>query len=169
MTSTARVHRAEALAGAHAPVSALLVDVAGARCALPLAAVDEILPAARVEPVPAAPSAVLGVLSVRGEPVAVVDVAVLLGRDGGPLCPSDCFVVLEGTDPTVAVRVRAAHDIVEVPVRSLPADGWRGGGLDALGVALVADGLLVLHDPRTFVAAADHRELRRALADMERA
>lgn len=166
-TTSVSVPAASATPGADAPVQALLVDVAGTRCALPLDAVQEILPAARVEPAPSAPRAVLGVLNLRGTAVVVVDVAVLLGRGGEELRPSDRFVVLEGTDPSIALRVRAAHDIAEVPVRFLAAGGRRGHPLEDLGVALLDDGLLVLLDPVTFVDAADHHELRRALADLE--
>lgn len=149
-----------------AVVHALLVEVSGTRCALPLDAVAEIVLAARVEPVPSAPAAVLGVLNVRGEVLAVVDVAVFLGHDRQPLRPSDRFVLLAGSDPPTALRVDGVHDITELSVR--PYEGPRRAEhvLGDLGVALREDGLVVVHDPAAFVAAADHEALRRALAEL---
>lgn len=150
-------------------VRVLLVEVSRARCALPLDAVAEVLPAARVEPVPSAPAAVLGVLNVRGEAVAVLDVAVFLGYDRRPLHLSDRFVLLAGTDPPTALRVDGVHDIAELAVRPYEGPRRDGNALGDLGVALREDGLVVVHDPAAFVAAADHEALRRALAELEAA
>lgn len=155
--------------GSDAVVRALLVEVSGTRCALPLDAVAEIVPAARVEPVPSAPAAVLGVLNVRGEAVAVLDVAVFLGHDRQPLHPSDRFVLLAGTDPPTALRVDGVHDITELAVRTYEGPRRAEHVLGDLGVALREDGLVVVHDPAAFVAAADHEALRRALAELEAA
>lgn len=145
--------------------SALVVQLAGTRCALPASAVEEILPAARVQPVAAATDRVLGLLSVRGEPVVVIDGAACMGRVGTPLDPAERFVVLADTEPKTAVRVDAACDVIDLPMRRLGGEAVTEG-LASLGVAVLDDGLVVIHDPVTFVAAADHEALRRAVDEL---
>lgn len=61
----------------------LIVDVAGTPCALPQAEIREILPLPRLHAPPTVGGPVAGLLNLGGEPVPVVDLAVLFGlRDG---------------------------------------------------------------------------------------
>jgi purine-binding chemotaxis protein CheW len=60
----------------------LITRVGGCRCALPLAHVVETMRRGAVEPIAGAPTAVLGIATIRGEAVPVVDLGRLLGVEG---------------------------------------------------------------------------------------
>lgn len=146
-------------------VDVLTVTVAGARFGIPLDEVVEVLPAARTEPLPGAPPAVLGVLDLRGELIAVLDGDGCLGHRVPPLRTSDRFVLLRGGGYRRAIRVDHVERIVTVArddivaAASLAPDVVSGAGL-----ARLPDGLLVVHDPARFLSVPDAHALRDALA-----
>lgn len=64
--------------------SHLVVGLSGALYAIPIRGIEEILPMREVAPLPRSAPAVRGVLFLRGHPVTVLDLAVLLGLAPGP-------------------------------------------------------------------------------------
>lgn len=150
-------------------ISILVVRVADERCAVRLDDVVEVLPAARVEPLPGAPAAVLGVLDLRSDLVVVLDGHRCLGLDGdSPLRPSDRFVVLRVGDERRALRVDAADDVADIPAAHVTAVTSVAPEIaTSAGIARLADGLLIIHDPSRFLSAADTASLHRALADRD--
>jgi purine-binding chemotaxis protein CheW len=85
--------------------------------AAPAAAVREILPRQRATRIPGAPSAVRGLINVRGELVTLIDGARLLGRDG---TSRDGVVVLaRWGDLTVALTVDEVLDLVPAGASAL--------------------------------------------------
>jgi purine-binding chemotaxis protein CheW len=92
---------------------ALVCRVRGRLCALPLEHVAETMRALPVEALAGAPRCVLGLATIRGVPVPVVDAAGLLGDEAGP------------GGRWVALKLGARHvalAVDEVPgVRALPA------------------------------------------------
>ena len=127
----------------------LVCRVQARLCALPLEHAVETMRPLAVEPVAGAPSFVLGLAVVRGEPLAVVDAARVLGMQDAPI----------GRFVTVAVGVRrialAVGDVVGV--RRLPPGSLRalppllheaaGDVVDAVGL-LDAELLLMLRSAR---------------------
>ncbi|AJK50331.1 chemotaxis protein CheW [Burkholderia plantarii] len=95
----------------------LLFELDGARYALDVADVAEVLPLAETKPVPGAPDWVAGILIHRGEPVPVIDVTRLaLGRPSARIRSTRLVIV--------RVRVPLAGD-----AEPAPADGERRLGL----------------------------------------
>mgnify|MGYP005846691085 CR=1 FL=1 len=147
------------------PAELLLVfEIDGRRHALRLADVREVLPAATVTPLPAAPAIVEGVLALRGEAVPVFAARERLGLPARSLEPSDHYVVAWDGRRTVALRVDRADGL-----RSVPADEIRAVGEltpasgPAVGAAALSDGLVLIHDLRRFLTAAEADSLDRAL------
>ena len=64
---------------AMARLATLLLNIAGTTCALPRAEIREILPLPRLHAPPAAGGPLAGFLNLAGEPVPVIDLAVLFG------------------------------------------------------------------------------------------
>lgn len=156
----------DAGAGAVIPddVVVVVVAISSHRCAVPAAAVREILPAASTSVLADAPAKVLGVLNLRSEPVVVVDAGTCLGQAATPLRPSDRFVVLAGIEPTTALRVDAVHDLATIQSGDLRTGMALGvQTITDAGVAVLPDGLLVIHDPATFVTSADAASFRQIL------
>lgn len=134
------------------------------RCGLPMEEVAEVLPAARLTPLPGAPAAVLGVLDVRGEVTAVLDGRRCLGLPDAALRPDDRFIVLAVGECRRALRVDAAEDLVAVPHDGITdAASVAPAALSCAGVARLPDGLLIIHDAVRFLSASDAATLKRAL------
>jgi len=108
-------------------MKAMLFHIGRERYALPLAAVQRVLPAARLKALPGAPHYVPGLLDLHGEPVPVIDLSRLAGS------PSD------------AVRYDTRILLVEVAVlgrlRRLGLKAERVAGVGDLGPLLAEGGV----------------------------
>jgi len=119
-----RLARAAAAAGetsSEAPrVELLEVQVAGDPYALPIDRVREIVRLRPITPMPRVPALVLGVVSLRGQVVQVVDLGQRLGSAPTEASPRARIVVLQGDDPSVvALRVDAVTEVIRVPEETL--------------------------------------------------
>jgi purine-binding chemotaxis protein CheW len=146
----------------------LLFDVAGERCALRVADVLRVVPAAAVAPLPGAPAVVDGVLDLHGRVVPVLSLRRRFGLPDRPLRPDDVFVVATVAERRVALRADAALGIARVD----PADVVPAGDVVARpghvgGVARLPDGLALIHDLRTFLSDAEAAGVDAALAAVE--
>jgi purine-binding chemotaxis protein CheW len=106
------------------------VRAGGEHYALPVEGVREIARRDRITAVPGAPPAVLGVWNLRGDVVAAVDLAALLG-----LAPDDGegrIVVVEEGDLRAGLAVQEVLDVEALPEALEPVDSRY-----LLGAALV--------------------------------
>lgn len=104
----------------------LLLDVAGTPCALPHAAVAEVLPLPDLHTPPASGGWLAGFLNLGGRPIPVVDLASLLGL--APTTSRDSLyahLVLVRGEP-LAYRVDRAADLVTVPDSAIRPTGEAG-------------------------------------------
>lgn len=114
-------------------------------CGLPIDGVIETMRPLPVSPVPGAPPFLRGVAIVRGEPVPVLELAVLLGDAAVRPGPGARFVTVRAGDRPAALAVSAVRGVSTLDaaeLRHLPllADAC-AGALDALRVR---DGDLLL-------------------------
>lgn len=112
-----------------------------------VALVEEVVSRRAVHPLPDVPEHVLGVVSLRGELLPVLDVAAMLGvsRDGAR--PAAVLVVDTG-DVRVGVAAEAVEEVVDVPgsvIRPAPHGGGERDGFVA-GVARLEGALVNLID-----------------------
>lgn len=115
MASVSSTLTADPVRLAHADEAGVcLFSAEGRRFALDTAAVGEVTSAATMLGVPMAPSAVIGLFNLRGTPVAVVDLLVLLGeRQPGP--------VVAGREGTTLLVLRTDHPIAALRIDRLEA------------------------------------------------
>jgi len=101
----------------------LLLDVAGTPCALPHAAVAEVLPLPDLHAPPAAGGWLAGFLNLGGTPVPVIDLASLLGL--APIAFPDSLYahLVLVRDAAVAYLVDRAADLVTVPESAIRPTG----------------------------------------------
>jgi purine-binding chemotaxis protein CheW len=93
----------------------LRVEVAGAPYALPIERVREIVRLRALTPIPRVPSIVLGVISLRGEIVQVLDLRQALGAAGVPPGRRARIVVMHGDEGEVAgLLVDAVTEVMRV-------------------------------------------------------
>jgi purine-binding chemotaxis protein CheW len=147
------------------PHEVLLFTLEGQRYALPVEDVRELVRAARLTPLPRAPAVVEGLVDLRGELLPVLDVRRRFRLPVRPLSSADHFVVAQVGPRRVVLRVDRAEGLLtlepeqldETP-RELPGVGYVAGALK------LPDGLVLLHDLRTFLSEAEALELDEALA-----
>jgi chemotaxis signal transduction protein len=149
-----------------ADVEALEFSVAGQRCLLELAWLQEVRPLQDLLPVPLAPGALLGVAQLRGRLLAVLDLAALLGVEAGRE-PATRLLVLGHAAPVFAVAAGEVHGLRRLPPqdaerRSQPLEGLRPEIVRAVTAQgqLLLDGarLLTLHGPARAQGLAEHPE-----------
>jgi chemotaxis-related protein WspB len=134
----------------------LVFHIGRERYALPLARVDRVLPAARLQELPGAPDYVRGLLNLHGEPVPVVDLSRLAGTPPDEV-RYDTRILL--------VHVPAAGRVRRLGLKAERVTGVTSidGGLEAPGVTAApwlgqvacgagADGMLHVLDPDRLLA-----------------
>ena len=147
------------------PREVLLFTLEAQRYALPLEDVRELVRAVRLTPLPRAPAVVEGLLNLRGELLPVLDVRRRFRLPTRRLSPSDHLIVAQAGARRFALRVDRAEgllalepDQLDPSPRELPGVGYVAGALK------LPDGLVLLHDLRTFLSQAEALELEEALA-----
>ncbi|HKA66753.1 MAG TPA: chemotaxis protein CheW [Solirubrobacterales bacterium] len=89
------------------------VRAGGEHYALPVERVREIAKIGQITPVPGAPAEVLGVWNLRGDVMAVIDLATLLGLDRG--AELGRIVVAEEGDLRAGLAVESVVDVGSLP------------------------------------------------------
>jgi purine-binding chemotaxis protein CheW len=147
------------------PSEVLLFTLDGQRYGLPSADVRELVRAARLTPLPRAPDVVEGLLNLRGELLPVLDLRRRFRLPARPLSPMDHFIVARAGPRTVVLRVDRAEGML-----NLEAGTWDETAGELPGVGYVAgavkleEGLVLVHDLRTFLSEAEALALDTALA-----
>ncbi len=146
------------------PREVLLFTLEGQRYALPLEDVRELVRAVRLTPLPRAPAVVEGLLDLRGELLPVLDMRRRFRLPARRLSSSDHLIVAQAGRRRVVLRVDRAEsllalepDKLDTSPRELPGVGYVAGALK------LPEGLVLLHDLRTFLSEAEALELEEAL------
>ena len=121
----------------------VLVQAGSHRCALPVGVVLETLRPLPLRPLAGAPAEVLGVAVVRGSPVPVVDLAVLVG--GAPSAsPARRWVMVRCGARAAALAVDGVTGIRRLPPGAATAPLLAGAAQGALAALRVRDAELVV-------------------------
>ena len=115
----------------------LLVQAGDQVCALPLGRVRRVVRALALSPLPGAAAELLGLAEFGGEPLPVLDLALLVGAPAGAVAALPVTVVVsagpEGSSELAGLAADAALDVVEVPLAAAA-----GGKRFLVGEVLVA-------------------------------
>lgn len=91
-------------------VRQLVWKAGGIRCAAPLDALREVVPAGVITPIPGADGAICGLANVRGRVVTVIDGRVLVGAPAAE--PPALLVLVRVGDRLLALGVDEVEDLV---------------------------------------------------------
>jgi len=119
--------------------------------AFPIDAVQEIIPPMQVTPVPNAPKEIMGILSLRGMVIPVLDIAVFLGQTPAAEGPEARIIVLRAGEEILGIHVDRVEHTVQVSVarmESIPQTVQDPRGLIS-GVHAEGDRLLILLKPES--------------------
>ena len=119
----------------------------GKRYALHLQAVERVIPAVAITPLPEGPDIVAGVINLQGQVIPVLNIRRKFRLPERALELDDNIVIVKGSKWTIAFAVDAVEGVIErrqeeiIPVENiLPDMGYTEG------VVKINDGLVFLHD-----------------------
>lgn len=148
----------------------LVFQVGSGRYGVRLSALREVLRAVAITLLPGAPRVVEGVIDVRGEVVPVLNMRRRFGAPERPLDPAERFVLVRAGERSVALRVDSVAALADAdPAAEESAETLVPGAPHVAGVARLADGLVLIHDPDAFLTQAESAELEAALARLPQA
>jgi purine-binding chemotaxis protein CheW len=134
------------------------------RYALPLAAVERIVRAAEVTPLPDPPRTVFGVLDVAGAILPVLNLRRRFQLPERDIQVSDQFLIARTPQRSVILVIDVAEGIVGIASDEIVSADAVFPGLDQVrGVARMKDGLVLIHDLPAFFSLGESMALDEAL------
>lgn len=151
------------------PVLQLVVfKIEGQQYALPLHAVERILPMVAVSPLPQAPAVALGVINVHGQVLPVLDIRRRFGLPPRDYDLRSNLLVARTSRRTLALPVDEVLGVSEVALEAVtPPDAILPGIRHVAGIVALADGLLFIHDLDAFLSLDEERQLTESLEEMK--
>lgn len=141
----------------------------GQRYALRLDAVEVVLRAVEITPLPKAPEVVLGVVDVHGTIVPAIDIRQRFRLPPRELDPGDRMIIASTSQRRLALVVDSVSGLTDVPEDRITAAASLPPGTGYLeGVAILDDGLVIIHDLDQLIAFQEERELEAALPRAKR-
>uniref|UniRef100_A0A831UG16 Purine-binding chemotaxis protein CheW n=1 Tax=Geobacter metallireducens TaxID=28232 RepID=A0A831UG16_GEOME len=134
------------------------------RYALHLAAVDRTVRMVEITPLPKAPDIVLGVITVNGQVVPVLDIRRRFGLAERRTGLSDHLIIARTAQRTVALAVNGVHEVIERPAGDIiPPEAILPGMEHVEGVVKLDDGMVFIHDLDNFLSLDEERALEAAI------
>jgi purine-binding chemotaxis protein CheW len=138
------------------------------RYALPLAAVERIVRAVEITPLPNAPAIVLGVMNMAGDVIPVIDLRRSCGMPEREITAADQLLVATTGGRTVALLVDETEGLIEPPASAVISVADIVPGVGQLrGVVKRDDGLVLIHDLEKFLSLDEVQALDAAMAGAE--
>ena len=142
----------------------VVFTIAGQRYGLRLGAVERVLPAVEVVPLPRAPEVVLGVINLQGRIIPLVDIRSRFGLPAREIDLADHIIVARSARRTVALlaeRVEGPGAYSEE--ETIPAAAVLPGTPYLEGVVALPDGMVLIHDLDAFLSLEEEAALTSAL------
>ncbi len=134
------------------------------RVALRLSAVERVIRAVYVSPLPDAPDIVSGVVNVQGRVVPVVNMRQRFRLADRPATLTDRLVIARTNQRPVALMADTVSGVLEYPEPDIiDAASIFPGMAYVDGVAKLADGLILIHDLGRFLSLDEASALERAM------
>lgn len=128
----------------------------GQNYAIPIVQVVEVIAQAEIEPVPGAPSDVLGVINLRGTIVTVIDLRLHFSLPVVAPDENTRIIVVERGNESIGLRVDRVSHVRSIPqhvIQPAPKTSQTSGVNGISGVVTRPEGLLSLLDPGLMLAA----------------
>lgn len=141
-----------------------LLFEAGGRFGLWSSLVREAIRAVAVTPLPHAPAAILGVFNLRGRVVPLLDLRARFHFPPKDVQPSDHFIIALAGGRIAAFHADRAVGLVDVGAQDVETATAATSATEYLdGIVKLPDGLVLIHDPASFLSGAESAGLDRAL------
>ena len=146
--------------------SLVLFRMEGQRYALRLDAVERVIRAVAVTPVPEAPPCVLGLINIAGRLQAAVSLRACLGLPDRPIRPEDQLVLARTSRLPIALVVDEAEGLSEVDVGRTVAvgDALPGGECRVDGLVKIDGDIILIYDLERLLEPEDQDRIVQAMA-----
>ena len=129
------------------PVQLLIFTIDGKRYAIHLQAVERVVPAVEITPLPEGPEIVTGAINVHGQVIPVLNIRRKFRLPERSIAPDDNIVIVKGTKWTVAFAVDALEGVVERGAEEITPAGSILPNMEYTeGVIKIDDDIVFLHD-----------------------
>lgn len=137
----------------------------GEQCyALCLSAVDRVVRAVEINPLPQAPEVVTGIINLQGQIIPVINMRRRFRLPERDIALTDCLVIAHTARRQVGLVVDAVTDVFEYPEQSIAGAESILPGLEYIeGVVKLGDGLVLIHDLDKFLSLEEEASLAQAL------
>lgn len=134
--------------------------------ALPLAAVERVLPMVAVAPLPQAPPIALGMINLHGVALPVLDMGRRVGLPAREYGVTAQLLVARTPRRTMALPVDEVLGVREVAAQTVsPPDAVLPGLAHVAGIAALPDGMLLIYDLDAFLSLEEECHLTCALEE----
>ncbi len=134
------------------------------RIAVPLVAVERVVRAVQITPLPQAPGMVIGVINVAGAVLPVMNVRRKFGLPGREITPDDHFLIASTARGRIVLVIDTTHGVVEHPATTaLHGTRFQTDTDHITGALALPDGLVLIHDLDRFLLPQEAHELDEAL------
>jgi purine-binding chemotaxis protein CheW len=145
-------------------VQVVVFELDEQRYGLHLSAVERVLHAVEVTPLPQTPDIVWGVIDVQGRIVPVLSLRRRLALPERAIGVSDQFVIARASGRTVALVVDVVSGVVERPAAEVVgAEKILPHLKQVAGVIQLDDGMVLIHDLDRFLSLDEERALEQAI------
>lgn len=145
-------------------ISLLVFTVDSLRLGLHLEAVDRVVSACEPTPLPGAPEPIVGAINLAGDVVPVLDLRQRLQLPRRPIGVDDQLLLVRADERRYALTVDDTDGVHEFQADDVvPPAEVAEGRASIQGVVRLADGLLLIEDPRRFLDIEGMRMLAHAL------
>lgn len=132
--------------------------------ALPLNAVERVIRAVEITPLPDAPEPVLGVINVRGQMVPVIDTRKWCSLPETGIDPGNQFIIANTAKRTVALLVDEVIDIIERPDKEVATAEEIFSGMKYInGVVKFNGNIILVYDLDLFLSIKEDKVLEEAM------
>jgi purine-binding chemotaxis protein CheW len=124
----------------------VMFNLAAGRYAVESVHVREVYPLRELTPLPCTPAFVAGIVNVRGDILAVIDLRVFLGLPVVEGIPLDHVIIVDLEDSAFGILTDAATETAAIPIRDLEVGQPAQAGIRGYFVHGEADDRLILLD-----------------------
>ena len=149
-----------------AALNLLSFSIDDRRYAIALSAVERVIRAVAITPLPKAPDVVMGVVNVHGRVVPAVNLRKRFRLPERPLALSDHMVIARTSKRSLVLTADAVDGVVECAAQARIEAGAVVPGLEYVdGIVRTDDGLILIHDLERFLALDEAALLDEAMDD----
>ncbi|OIQ87420.1 chemotaxis protein CheW [mine drainage metagenome] len=137
------------------------------RYALRLSAVERIVRAVQIDPLPQAPEIVLGIVNIQGRIVPIINLRRRFHLPEREIALSDQFVIAHTSRRPVGLVVDAVTDVIECPEQGVASGDSILPDMEYVaGVVKLQDGMVFIHDLDSCLSLEEEATLKLALEVM---